>query len=415
MAWIIYIIVTAAALVHLFRPSGPLGRRAGGFRSWRTWTVVAGMALIAFPGAVTLLGALFSSVPESPFQRTEKVLAPKGAPAGMTSAKAYLVRLFVSDDGNEPNPRDFVQAVVPLGEPFTTELKDGTDLSFSVIHRHDEEYAPYRLALRCSFATAARSERGAASFDVTAPIELEPGFPTYQKIVQRDYPVGARFGALLSDRYRPSVFRFLCTPLHREDQVDSFPADQWWENQQEEYRSLVLQKPTHLEISFPMNSEEFSIGDGAVAESGLFFLIAGIVLFLAASPHGMRTFFLVAVYLVVYTAAVDSLVLTIQSGRLLDGSPEAKAAAAVETAASRMHAISAAEYLIEAARSETESLSRCCALCCLKNRSRILDAIERSDTAKKDLALLSDDPDDTVSRTAREIMTILDDRSNGGQ
>lgn len=410
MAWIIYIIVTAISLFYLFRPSGPLGRHSGGFRNWKTWTALAGMALIVAPGAVTLLAAAFSPVPESPFQESGDLLVPRGDPAPLEEADSFLVRIIVTDHGNELFPRDFVQAVVSLSEPHSTELTDGTDLTVSVFHKREDDLGTIRVYLDCSLETAQYSEHGEASLDFTSPREIEPGYPAYQKIRLRSHAVGSSFGSLLADRYRPSLFRILCTPLSGKDQVGTVRASEWWESRQEQYRALVRQEPTQHEQWFNMNSHEFSFGGGAVSESGLFFLIGGLILILVTSAHWVRTFCCVVVYLVIYTAAMDSLVLEFHSGRLHEGSLESRSAAAVETAGSRMHAISAVEILLAAARSDMETESRCCVIRCLKSRPRLLDAFGKSGTAAKDLATLSRDEDREVSLAAREIVTILDRR-----
>ncbi len=379
MVEIIYLIVTAILLFGLFRRN-PF--RHGGLLPWLK---VAGVVLLAAPGAISLVFLVSPWFAGDPFASHSSVWIPTVVEDDPALARAFLVRGVHVVEGNETAPVDYLQAILPTGGRHAFNLLDGSTLQVGIqsgtVRKALEPGRP-KLVFAWSAAQAIRS--GSA---VLTPVQ-ERDLPATHEAWLEELPMDlAPLGSLLQDAHRYSRIHFFVTPLADRSAVRTESGPRWWQDR----------SPTvigHVRMGMETKQKVVSLQSGktsfmkVVAPSGLLLLFLGVVSFLMVSPHWVRTCAVSILYCLLYVGALDSFALRLHRAGLNVGGVESRARAVVETAGTRMHPVTAARSLLDVAAEDQDEGVRLGALHCL-GRIRLAQALTTVDGALDRLETLT--------------------------
>lgn len=370
--------------------------------AWRKWTAVTGVVLLALPGLITVGDALLGRTAADVLAE-EEIMIPAGQSVNALDAKVFLVRGFVSVEGAEGYPIDYVQAVIPMPGRRVFALRDGRELMLQMTSEFRDPGGE-RVKLSYELEGLGRNRYGTGPIDVDRPLEIEPGHGLFQKTKGIQCRSIRPFGSLLSSAVHPGQLRIWMTPLENENHVDTMPADQWCESHAESIRTVFERE----DRGWTSGGSGSGLEVGILTQSGLGLLILGTLCMVFSSLHGIRTLCIVIVCTVAYAGAVDSLVVTIESGRLDGDSSGQVAAAAIETAGTVMHPVSAVESLVGLVRSDRSTELRTLAIRCL-DRPRLLRALGTSemDNDREYLARLAGNDDPVLARAVRTLIGRL--------
>jgi len=413
----VFAVATAVALFALFR------RVAIREPNPRTWSTVAAVVLIALPGAITLISLTVPFLASDPFSadRTVFVATPEArrdAAPEFLKARAYLVQGFHVVEGNEGQPVDLLERVLTPSRRASFDLVDGSRLEIWItsVKRPGPSKGGFNVlpALGCRWD--ASSERRSVEPIITrASGEGDgPWGANVWMVRLEDLPLNmAVLGSLLSDEHRPSRIHFLIEPLGDPEAVTSVPANTWWEKHGSSVVARIRRGMESKQEGDSSSTFPFAAGH-VITVSGFLVLLAGGLLLLATSSHWVRTLCFLILYCTLYASALDRLVLSIHATGLKVGRPESRAAAAVETACTRLHPVTAARSLLTAALEDPEPAVRLTALRCL-GRERFLEALSRVDGSGRQIEGLTHDPDLELSHTAMRLLEGLGREGKGSR
>ncbi len=368
--------------------------------SWRKWVVVAGIGLLSLPGLINVVHALFATSAGDIFQDAE-IMVPKGLSVGAENADLFLVRALATVDGAEDFPIDYVQAVIALRgcEKFT--LHDGRELTIH-IHRLQAQSHGERITVAYELEGIGNHHFGSGPVESSELCELEAGYDVYQKTATIRSRSAKPLGSLFSSTAHPAAIRFWVTPLANAESVDTMPASEWRRKHSSAISALIDRQDSGWQSHGGGSGLEF----GPVKGSGLGLMILGALCLVFTSTHGLRTMSILCVCMVAYAGAVDSAVVTIESARLDHDSPDRIAAAAIETAGTVMHPVSAAEELLALAASDKSVDIRALAVRCL-DRTQILNALWEISDSQVVLQKVARSDDPELARSARFILSRM--------
>jgi hypothetical protein len=380
MIELLFVLATAVALVVLSRRIS--------FRSpdLRTWLTLLAVGLIAAPGVIALVSLTAPLFPGDRFMSRGTVLQP--VPAVRVSlerdpgrARAWLVRGFHVLDGDESRPVDYLEALVDTGGRHVFELARGgtLDLRMPVVSREEHHGAVEACPgtpvpdIRWSSGTVGPFGRAHRLDQIEAmyvPREARDpgldgnGYDLWEVWLERVPYRRAALGSLLPDRGRMSRIHLFLTPLQDRSAVTAVPASAWWMK----HGSFVVDRIRRGEET-PQNIQRGSSSSTdfgkALSASGFLFLLAGSILLLMFSTHWVRTTCWLLLYSALYVSAVDRVVLRLHTAGLSMGETASRMAAAVETATTRLHPVSAARALLATALEDPDDAVRLTALRCL--------------------------------------------------
>ncbi len=392
LAFVLFVTVRQMKNTHLFtRPPRS---------AWSKATFLAGIALLAVPGLITLADTAFSSPGVDPLDGKE-IMTPGGRPVNTLDAGAFLIRAFLTVKGAEDFPIDYVQAVVPVrGEKHFT-LLDGRELSIFVTSQFEEPHGE-RVNFAYRIEGLGTHDFASGPIDNSDRRELEAGHRLYQKSDDLRYRSARPLGSLFSSTVHPGDIRFWLTPLEDTGSVDTMPAEEWWSEHAHQAGALFNGPGSGWQSSGRGSGLDF----GPVTGSGLGLMILGALCLVFTSAHGLRTFCIIAICAVAYAGMVDGAVVKIETARLDAEKPEEIAGAAIETAGTVLHPVTAARELLALAESEKSVALRSLAVNCLE-RSQVLDALRELSDGEGSLRELATNENPELARSARLILQRL--------
>jgi len=407
MAEIVFIVATAVALVALFR------HVAIREPNLRTWLTVAAVVLIALPGVICMISLTAPFMASDPFGADRTVLVPtpearRDVVPEFLRARGYLVQGFEVIEGNEGQPVDFLECVLTPARRAAFDLVDGSRLTIwitSVASPGPSKRSIERLpALGFRWAGSGEGRSGEAIITRAPGGRDDPGGENRWMVRVEDLPLNmAAFGSLLADTHRLGRIHFLIEPLGDPEAVTSVSATTWWEKHGANVVARTRRgMESEQETASKGSTSSFSVGP-VITVSGFLILLAAGLLILTSSTHWVRTLCFLILYCTLYAGTVDRLVLRIHSAGLSVGRPESRAAAAVETACTRLHPVTAARDLLAAALEDPEPAVRRTALRCLE-RDRFVMALSRIDGSRRRIEGLTHAPDLDLSRTATRLL-----------
>lgn len=368
--------------------------------SWRRWVAVAGIGLLALPGLINVAHALFVTS-SADFLQGKEIMVPTGLSVGDQDADVFLARALVTIDGAEDFPIDYVQGVIPLNGCERFALRDGRELTIHLIRRQARQQGQ-RFNLHYQLEGASNQNHGSGAFEGSNLSELESGYDLFQKTANIRSRSARPLGSLFSSTAHPGAIRFWVTPLANAESVDTMPAGEW----RQKYASAISALSDRSDSGWESQGGGSGLEFGAVTGSGFVLMILGALCLVLTSAHGLRTGCIVCVCIVAYAGAVDGVVVAIETSRLDHDSPARIAAAAIETAGTLMHPITAAEELLALAASDKSVDIRALAVRCL-DRERILSALREMSDSRDSLQKVARSDDPELARSARDILSRL--------
>jgi hypothetical protein len=415
MAEIVFIVATAVALVALFR------HVAIREPNLRTWLAVAAVVLIALPGVITLISLTAPFMASDPFGADRTVLVPtpearRHAAPELLKARGFLVQGFHVIEGNEGQPVGFLERVLPPARRTAFDLVDGSRLTIWItsVKRPGPSKGSLERCPALGFRWAGSGEGRSGEAIITRATDGrdDPGGENRWMVRIEDLrPDMAAFGSLLADTYRRGRIHFLIEPLGDPEAVTALPANTWWEKHGANVVARIQRgMESEQETTSKGSTSSFSVGP-VITVSGFLMLLAAGLLILMSSAHWVRTLCFLILYCTLYAGTVDRLVLRIHSAGLSVGRPESRAAAAVETACTRLHPVTAARGLLAAALEDPEPAVRVTALRCLE-RDRFVMALSRIDGSRRRIEGLTHAPDLDLGQTATRLLEWRDSDGN---
>lgn len=398
MTELFFILLSGALLYILFRPDGMRAFRSGGIR---VKIALAGVVLMAVPGIITLADNLKSStLPAVPPVRggglEGEVLVPAGDPVGIEESKAVLFRVFFAMKGVEPHPIDFWQSVVAMDRYVHFKLEGGHDLRLAMLGQGSgKEFA--KIDYKFSYPLGSMS--GQWGLRTGGTTLFEPDFTVHADSTEFSNVDFSVTGSLLRGGHHPVLVCICAIPIRDVSSYDAVPLADWWSEHGIKVQSLfdVRQHKPDSEYARGFMSIHWNSGYGSLI------LLGGTILLLFASVNRIRCLCGILIFFFVYTGAMDSFTLRIQSARLYDEDPMKAQAAMLEVAGTRMHPVSAATHLLALARSGGDEEMRSCALRCMY-RVKLLDALDSMEWADSALKALASEESPSVARAAKKLL-----------
>ncbi len=408
MSETVFTIVTVACLFLMFRSAARKKPGHGIFRSWQAWMVCVGSVLFAVPGIIFIAGLGAPSSQEIGPGAWENMITPAGEPASLNEADVYLVRGVSSVVGVENYPINMVQAVLALNEEREFCLDGGGKLRLSVLPGSDATGLK-RISLRYVFESSGGHANGTGCFDESRPRELEQGYQAFYKGFKAKYAREAAFGSLFVEDHTDLRFHIFVTPLKNIDTLSSAPADAWWKEHGRKIRLPDQDEFVVRELSWQSRGSGTHSGlseMGYITGWSVLFILIGSICLLTVVKAKIRLVCCIIIYTVIYTGSLDSLALRIVKAHLIGEESASAAHAAIETAGTRLHPITAAQNLIEAACAKQSVENRVVAINCL-NRSRLLDALSMNKGQKAALEELASDENPEIAAAADSILNRI--------
>lgn len=344
----VFLVAAVAAVVCLFL-AHPFRRG-----TIKPWLNVLAIVVFAIPGTITLVTATRPFFARMPFAEGQPFAKPTGAIVGPDAASAFLVRGFVFAEGGERRPIAAHWQVVRRGARFAFPLPDGSSIDARLSVGREQRIADVVPLLDCDW----RGGPTFRSFDGPA-VPAGTGFdggdrPIYVATVDHLPLDAAPRGSLLGDRSDARYVAFYVTPLDSAQSIEQVDAAAWWALHADPLHERFVEDHALPSYASGAWGGGMSIGDGTVTFIGSMILFVSALLLLAGSVHWVRIGCLFLLLSCLYVGAVDRMVLRIHDNALALGDDDARAAAVVAIAGTRMHRIEAARRLIALAENPVE-------------------------------------------------------------